>query len=179
MSETAVISLALPTGQAAVGESLSVRYRVPHESIPSIKEFAIRWLRRRIRYADFWALKNISLEVRRDEIVGIVGANGAGKSTLLKVIARVLHPTEGRVVAAASTASRARGRSPPELTAGNVYLYGALLGNAHRDWMPAFAASSTSPSCGSSSTRRCARIPPVWSPVWLSLWRPRAWRRSC
>lgn len=117
-------------------DSVSVRYRVPRERIPSFKEYAIRWLKRQIVYQDFWALKEVSLEVRRGEAFGIIGHNGAGKSTLLKVIARVLRPTTGRV--------RVYGRVAPllELGAGfdgeltgreNVFLNSAILGFTRRD----------------------------------------------
>jgi len=117
-------------------DDVSVRYRVPHERIPTIKEYAIRWLRRRIRYQDFWALRSVTLEVRRNEVLGIIGANGAGKSTLLKVVARVLQPTSGRV--------RLWGRVAPllELGAGfdpeltgreNILLNGTILGFSHND----------------------------------------------
>lgn len=117
-------------------ENVSVRYRVPHERIPSFKEYTIRWLRRKIVYDEFWALKDVSLQVRRGEAFGIIGPNGAGKSTLLKVAARVLRPTRGRV--------RVRGRIAPllELGAGfdveltgreNVFLNGAILGYTRSD----------------------------------------------
>lgn len=118
-------------GLAIKLESVSVRYRVPHERIPTIKEYTIRALRRRLHYEDFWALHEVDLEVRRGEIFGIVGANGAGKSTLLKVVARVLRPTKGR--------ARVWGAVAPllELGAGfdyeltgreNIFLNGAILG---------------------------------------------------
>jgi len=117
-------------------ERVSVRYRVPHERIASLKEFAIRWLRRRVRYRDFWALSEVDLEVGRGEVFGLIGANGAGKSTLLKVVARVLRPTRGRV--------RVWGRVAPllELGAGfdmeltgreNVFLNGTILGFSRAD----------------------------------------------
>jgi ABC-type polysaccharide/polyol phosphate transport system ATPase subunit len=119
------------SGETIRLDGVWVRYRVPHERIPTIKEYTIRVLRRRLHYADFWALKGVDLVVRRGEIFGIVGANGAGKSTLLKVVARVLRPTRGRV--------RVWGRVAPllELGAGfdheltgreNIFLNGAILG---------------------------------------------------
>lgn len=117
-------------------EKLSVRYRVPMERIPSLKEYTIRRLKRTLTYQDFWALQDIELQVAQGEFLGIIGPNGAGKSTLLKVIARVLHPTAGRV--------RVRGRVCPllELGAGfdpeltgreNIFLNGAILGYTRRD----------------------------------------------
>ncbi len=90
----------------------------------------------RISYDDFWALSDVSLEVGKGELLGIIGLNGAGKSTLLKVISRVLKPTRGRVWV--------RGRVAPllELGAGfhpeltgreNVFLNGLLLGYSHAE----------------------------------------------
>ena len=120
---------------------VSVRYRVPRERILSVKEYAIRRLRGRMTWQDFWALSAVSLTVGRGETIGIIGRNGAGKSTLLKVVARVLRPTQGRVLV--------KGRVVPllELGAGfhpelsgreNVFLNAALLGHSRKEIHAAF-----------------------------------------
>ncbi|MBV9968490.1 MAG: ABC transporter ATP-binding protein [Xanthobacteraceae bacterium] len=80
---------------------------------------------------DFWALKNVSFEVARGEVVGIIGRNGAGKSTLLKLISRITEPNEGRIVLDGRVASMLEVGTDfhPELTGReNIFLNGAILG---------------------------------------------------
>jgi len=112
-------------------DQVGVRYRVPQERIPSIKEYAIRWMKRQVGYKTFWALHDVDLTLYEGDVLGIIGPNGAGKSTLLKVVSKVLRPTSGRV--------RVNGRVAPllELGAGfdteltgreNIYLNGTILG---------------------------------------------------
>lgn len=116
-------------------EDVSVRYRKPEVSIRSFKEFTIQYFQRRIRMQDFWALRNINLDVRRGETFGIIGRNGAGKTTLLKVISRVIVPTKGRLIVEGEVAPllECGAGFQPEMTGReNILLYGSLLGHSQQ-----------------------------------------------
>lgn len=110
---------------------VSVRFRMANDRISSIKEYAIAKVTRKLEYNEFEALKHVSFDVRRGEVVGLIGHNGAGKSTMLKVISGILKPTEGSVTV--------RGNIAPMLELGsgfdfdmtgreNIFLNGAILG---------------------------------------------------
>jgi ABC-2 type transport system ATP-binding protein/lipopolysaccharide transport system ATP-binding protein len=116
-------------------EGVTLRYRVPSERIRSFKEYAIRKIKRLVVFDEVEAVRDFDLTVASGETLGVVGRNGAGKSTLFKLIARVLYPSEGRVVVF--------GRIAPLLELGlglhgeltgreNVMLQGALLGFSRR-----------------------------------------------
>jgi lipopolysaccharide transport system ATP-binding protein len=88
------------------------------------------------RIEEFWALRNINLEIQPGEIVGIIGHNGAGKSTLLKILSRITKPTEGQIVLRGRVASLIEIGTGfhPELTGReNIFLNGALLGMTQRE----------------------------------------------
>jgi ABC-type polysaccharide/polyol phosphate transport system ATPase subunit len=123
-------------GFALLLENISVRYRIPHERFATLREHAIRWLKRRIRYDDYLALRDVSIRVRKGEMLGIIGHNGAGKSTLLKVVARVLKPKQGRVWINGRVAPllECGAGFHPELTGReNVFLNGTLLGLTRKE----------------------------------------------
>ncbi len=94
-------------------------------------EFGRKSLRKSTGENTFWALKNVSFQVKRGEVLGIVGANGAGKSTLLKLLSQITTPSEGSIRAKGKMASLLEvgtGMHPDLTGRENIFLNGAILG---------------------------------------------------
>ena len=117
--------------RAVIVRDVEMHFNMSKEKIDSIKEYLIKFAKRQLFFEDFVALKDISLDIEKGDVFGIVGPNGSGKSTLLKVISGILKPTKGSV--------EIRGTVAPliELGAGfdmdltareNIFLNGSVLG---------------------------------------------------
>ncbi len=112
-------------------ENVSIRFRLQTDNISSIKETVIALMKGKLKYKEFWALKDVSFTVKKGEVLGIVGHNGAGKSTILKIISGIMKPTEGKVTLGANVVPMLELGSgfDYELTGReNVFLNGAILG---------------------------------------------------
>jgi len=117
-------------------DQVSMRFNLTTERVDSLKEYIIKTLKKQISFNEFWALSDISFEVKRGEAVGLIGLNGSGKSTMLKIIAGVLKPTSGNVQVFGDMAPLI------ELGAGfdfdltareNVFLNGSILGHTRAE----------------------------------------------
>ncbi len=118
-------------------ENASVRFNMASEKIDSLKEYAIKLIRRELMFQEFFALRNIDLKIRQGESWAFVGRNGAGKSTLLKLICRILTPYEGKVTVKGSIAPMIElgAGFDPNLTAEeNIFINGCIMGHS-REFM--------------------------------------------
>jgi len=121
-------------------QGLSKRYVIGHQAngdglrhaIEGALRNPLKWLKKRsMEKEEFWALNNISFEVKPGQVMGFIGRNGAGKSTLLKILSRISEPTSGRIEIDGRVASLLEVGTGfhPELTGReNIFLNGAILG---------------------------------------------------
>ncbi|HYF13700.1 MAG TPA: ABC transporter ATP-binding protein [Phycisphaerales bacterium] len=109
-------------------------YHIYDKPADRLKQSLLGWRKR--YYREFWALRGVSLELRRGGALGVLGRNGSGKSTLLQLIAGTLAPTEGTVEVAGRVAALLElgsGFNPEFTGRENVYLNGAILGFTRRE----------------------------------------------
>jgi ABC-type polysaccharide/polyol phosphate transport system ATPase subunit len=123
----------MSTPSVIAADAVSKRFRLYHERNQSLKAAFLR--RRRAHYEEFWALRDVSLDVPRGATFGLIGENGSGKTTLLKCMAKILRPdkgtiaTEGKISALLELGAGFH----PELSGKeNVFLNGSILGLSKR-----------------------------------------------
>lgn len=112
-------------------KNVSMDFKLEQNKIKSLKGFVIAAMSKQVHYEEFHALSDISFDVKKGEVIGIIGRNGAGKSTLLKIISGIMKPAKGQVIV--------HGNIVPMLELGsgfdyeltgreNIFLNGAILG---------------------------------------------------
>ena len=116
-------------------DNLAIRFNMASEKVDNLKEYAIKLIKKELKFKEFLALQDVSLKVKRGESWALIGVNGSGKSTLLKAVSGILKPYKGSVTV--------RGEIAPliELGAGfdanmtareNIYLNGTVLGHSKK-----------------------------------------------
>ncbi len=123
-------------------ENLSKCYQIYDQPRDRLKQFIVPRLQRAIGqpsrqyFREFWALKDVSFEVKRGETVGIIGRNGAGKSTLLQILCGTLSPTQGNVEIKGRVAALLElgsGFNPDFTGRENVYMNASVLGLSNEE----------------------------------------------
>ncbi len=117
-------------------DNVTQRFRVIHERPDTLRELFSKFLRHSATFHDFDAVKNVSLDIPKGQMVGLIGRNGSGKSTLLKIIAGVYRPTSGsvRVTGTLAPLIELGAGFHPELTGReNILINGLLLGYSKRE----------------------------------------------
>ena len=121
---------------AITANNLSKRFKIPHEKKTTLFQNIVGLVKRQFDYEEFWAVKDVSFDIKKGETFGIIGRNGSGKTTLLKILAKVMYPDTGSLSINGKVACflELGVGFQPELTAKeNVYLYSSILGMSRRE----------------------------------------------
>lgn len=111
--------------------NVSMRFNMSKEKLDSLKEYFIKLMKHQLHFQEFYALKDITFNIEKGDVFGIVGLNGSGKSTILKIISGILKPSQGsvRTVGNISPMIELGAGFDMDLTAReNVFLNGSVLG---------------------------------------------------
>ena len=116
-------------------DHVTVRFNLANQKVDNLKEYCIRMLKKELLFQEFFAVKDVSFQIRRGEAWGIVGSNGSGKSTILKAVSGILKPWKCSITVNGSIAPLI------ELGAGfdgnltareNIFLNGCILGHSEK-----------------------------------------------
>ena len=116
-------------------DHVTVRFNLANQKVDNLNEYCIRMLKKELLFQEFFAVKDVSFQIRRGEAWGIVGSNGSGKSTILKAVSGILKPWKGSITVNGSIAPLI------ELGAGfdgnltareNIFLNGCILGHSEK-----------------------------------------------
>ena len=112
-------------------QDVTMSFNLNKEKVDNLKEYVIKLISHKLEYKKFYALQNVSFDVKKGEHLAILGFNGAGKSTLLKTIVGVYKPSSGKVEkqgVIAPLLELGAGFDPNYSGKENIFLYGAILG---------------------------------------------------
>ncbi len=115
--------------------NIEMHFNMSKEKLESFKEYFIKLAKRQLMFEDFKALDDVSFDIKKGDVFGIVGLNGSGKSTTLKIISGILKPTKGTVETSGVIAPLIElgAGFDMELTAReNIYLNGSVLGYSRK-----------------------------------------------
>ena len=118
-------------------DHVSMMFNLSREREERLKEYVINLVRKKLFFDEFWALSDVSFEVKKGGTLGIVGTNGSGKTTLLKLVAGIMKPTKGTIKTEGSIAplfAMGSGFDASLSARENIYLVGAMHGHS-REYM--------------------------------------------
>ncbi|WP_022760727.1 ABC transporter ATP-binding protein [Butyrivibrio sp. AD3002] len=112
-------------------KNLTMKYKISTSNVSGLKEYLIKTIKKEISYRKLLALNDVSFDIYKGEVVGIIGTNGSGKSTLFKLIAGAINPTEGEIIVDRKHLQMLTLGTGFDLELSgreNVYLNGAIIG---------------------------------------------------
>lgn len=116
---------------AIKAENVSMLFNLSREHEVRIKEYVINLLKHKLFFDEFWALQDVSFEVKKGDSLGLVGTNGSGKTTMLKLVAGIMKPTKGKVTTEGSIAplfAMGTGFDSSLSARENIFLVGSMRG---------------------------------------------------